>query len=36
MIRELGKIEMIRHSSNIYKLDHAVTKTQKQIFAILE
>ncbi len=32
-IRELGKIEMIRRSSNIYKLDHAVTKTQKQILA---
>ena len=32
-IRELEKIEMVRRSSGIYKLDHAVTKTQKIILS---
>lgn len=30
-IRELEKIEMIRHNGKSYKLDHAVTRTQKLI-----
>ena len=30
-IRELEKIEMIRQADGIYRLDHAVTKTQKTI-----
>ena len=30
-LKELEKIEMIRLSDNIYRLDHAVTKTQKNI-----
>lgn len=30
-LKELGKIEMIRHMDDIYRLDHAVTKTQKTI-----
>ena len=30
-IRELEKIEMIRRNGGIYKLDHAVAKTQKII-----
>ena len=30
-IRELEKIEMIRGHDQIYRLDHAVTKTQKTI-----
>ena len=30
-LKELGKIEMVRHMDNIYRLDHAVTKTQKTI-----
>ena len=30
-IRELEKIEMVRRNSGVYKLDHAVTKTQKII-----
>ena len=30
-LRELEKIEMIRGRDNIYRLDHAVTKTQKTI-----
>lgn len=30
-LRELEKIEMIRGHDNIYRLDHAVTKTQKTI-----
>ena len=30
-IRELEKIEMVRRNNGIYKLDHAVTKTQKVI-----
>ena len=28
-IRELEKIEMVRRSGGSYKLDHAITKTQK-------
>ena len=32
-IRELEKIEMIRHTDNIYRLDHAVTATQKAILS---
>lgn len=30
-IRELEKIEMIRGHDRIYRLDHALTKTQKTI-----
>lgn len=30
-IKELEKIEMIRQADNIYRLDHAVTSTQKKI-----
>ena len=30
-IRELEKIEMIRQADGIYRLDHAVTATQKTI-----
>lgn len=30
-IRELEKIEMVRQTDNIYRLDHAVTATQKTI-----
>ena len=30
-IRELEKIEMIRYASGDYHLDHAITKTQKEI-----
>ena len=30
-LRELEKIEMIRHTDNIYRMDHSVTKTQKEI-----
>ena len=33
VIRELEKIEMVRRNSGIYKLDHAVTKTQKIILS---
>ena len=32
-LRELEKIEMIRQNGNKYKLDHAVTKTQKIILS---
>ena len=32
-IRELEKIEMVRRGSGVYKLDHAVTKTQKIILS---
>ena len=32
-IRELEKIEMVRRSNGVYKLDHAVTKTQKIILS---
>jgi hypothetical protein len=30
-LRELGKIEMVRQLDNVYRLDHAVTATQKKI-----
>ena len=30
-IRELEKIEMVRHTDGIYRMDHAVTATQKAI-----
>ena len=30
-IRELNKIELIRQADGIYRLDHAVTATQKDI-----
>lgn len=30
-IRELNKIEMIRQMDGVYRLDHAVTATQKDI-----
>ena len=32
-IRELEKIEMVRRNNGVYKLDHAVTKTQKSILS---
>ena len=32
-IRELEKIEMCRQLDNVYRLDHAVTKTQKEILS---
>ena len=32
-IRELEKIEMVRRNNGCYKLDHAVTKTQKIILS---
>ena len=32
-IRELEKIEMVRRNNGVYKLDHAVTKTQKIILS---
>lgn len=32
-LRELEKIEMVRLTDNIYRLDHAVTKTQKTILS---
>ena len=32
-IRELEKIEMVRRNGKNYKLDHAVTKTQKVILS---
>ena len=31
VIRELEKIEMTRQTDNIYRLNHAVTATQKKI-----
>jgi len=30
-IRELEKIEMVRLTDHVYRLDHAVTATQKEI-----
>ena len=30
-LKELGKIELIRHMDGFYRLDHAVTSTQKKI-----
>ena len=35
-IRELEKIEMIRHLDNVYRLDHAVTRTQKTILSAFD
>jgi hypothetical protein len=35
-IKELEKIEMSRQSDGIYRLDHAVTKTQKTILTALK
>ena len=35
-IRELEKIEMIRGHDNVYRLDHAVTKTQKTILGAFD
>lgn len=35
-IRELEKIEMTRQTDNIYRLDHAVTATQKKILNAFE
>ena len=32
-LRELEKIEMVRLTDNVYRLDHAVTKTQKTILS---
>ena len=32
-IRELEKIEMVRRNGGTYKLDHAVTKTQRTILS---
>lgn len=32
-IRELEKIELCRHLDNVYRMDHAVTKTQKEILS---
>ena len=33
-IRELEKIEMIRQADGVYRLDHAVTATQKTILKV--
>jgi len=30
-LKELEKIEMVRHSDGVYRLDHAVTANQKAI-----
>lgn len=32
-IRELEKIELCRHLDNVYRMDHAVTKTQREILS---
>ena len=32
-LRELEKIEMVRHNNGQYRLDHAVTKKQKTILS---
>lgn len=32
-LKELEKIEMIRHTDNVYRMDHAVSKTQKEILS---
>lgn len=32
-IRELEKIELCRHLDNVYRMDHVVTKTQKEILS---
>ena len=33
-VRELEKIEMIRQADGVYRLDHAVTATQKTILKV--
>jgi len=35
-LRELEKIEMVRQLDNVYRLDHAVTKTQKTILSAFD
>ena len=35
-IKELEKIELIRYSNGVYKLDHALTKTQKDILSAFD
>ena len=35
-IRELEKIEMIRYGNSVYKLDHALSKTQKNILSAFD
>ena len=35
-VRELEKIELIRQPDYIYRLDHAVTSTQKTILAAFD
>ena len=35
-IKELEKIELIRYSNGVYKLDHAITKTQKNILSAFD
>ena len=35
-IRELEKIEMIRYGNSVYKLDHALSKTQKHILSAFD
>ena len=32
-LKELEKIEMVRLTDNVYRLDHAITKTQKTILS---
>ncbi len=32
-IRELEKLELCRHLDNVYRMDHAVTKTQREILS---
>ena len=32
-IRELEKIELCRHLDNVYRMDHAVTRAQKEILS---
>jgi hypothetical protein len=34
-LKELEKIEMVRQFDGVYRLDHAVTKTQKTILKAL-
>ena len=35
-IRELEKVEMIRYGNTVYKLDHALSKTQKHILSAFD
>ena len=35
-LKELDKIEMVRQYDGVYRLDHAVTKTQKTILKAFE